>query len=72
MQSSYAGNMEKERKRHEQQIRSDIDDEYFAIIKDEIGDFVEKVYNSIREFGYNLKTTPIVTGIVIVKERGLL
>ena len=37
--------------------RSDIDDEYFAIIKAEIEDFVEKVYNSIREFGYNLKTT---------------
>lgn len=36
--------------------RSDIDDEYFAIIKAEIEDFVEKVYNSIREFGYNLKT----------------
>ena len=37
--------------------RSDIDDEYFAIIKAEIEDFVDKVYNSIREFGYNLKTT---------------
>ena len=36
------------------------DDEYFAIIKAEIEDFVDKVYNSIREFGYNLKTTPIV------------
>ena len=35
--------------------RSDIDDEYLAIIKAEIEDFVEKVYNSIREFGYNLK-----------------
>ena len=32
----------------------------FAIIKAEIEDFVDKVYNSIREFGYNLKTTPIV------------
>ena len=30
--------------------RSDIDDEYLAIIKAEIEDFVEKVYNSIREF----------------------
>ena len=39
--------------------RSDIDDEYLAIIKAEIEDFVEKVYNSIREFSYNLKTTPI-------------
>ena len=29
--------------------RSDIDDEYFAIIKAEIEDFVDKVYNSIRE-----------------------
>ena len=50
--------------------RSDIDDEYFAIIKDEIEEFVEKVYNSIREFGYNLKTTPIVFvggGAVVMK-----
>ena len=39
--------------------RSDIDDEYFAIIKAEIEDFVDKVYNSIREFGYNLKTKGI-------------
>ena len=39
--------------------RSDIDDEYFAIIKAEIEDFVDKVYNSIREFGYNLKTKPV-------------
>ena len=50
--------------------RSDIDDEYFAIIKAEIEDFVDKVYNSIREFGYNLKTTPIVFvggGAVVMK-----
>ena len=50
--------------------RSDIDDEYLAIIKAEIEDFVEKVYNSIREFGYNLKTTPIVFvggGAVVMK-----
>ena len=50
--------------------RSDIDDEYLAIIKAEIEDFVEKVYNSIREFSYNLKTTPIVFvggGAVVMK-----
>ena len=53
--------------------RADIDDEYFAIIKAEIEDFVEKVYNSIREFGYNLKTTPIVFvggGAVVMKTFG--
>lgn len=53
--------------------RSDIDDEYFAIIKAEIEDFVDKVYNSIREFGYNLKTTPIVFvggGAVVMKNFG--
>ena len=53
--------------------RSDIDDEYFAIIKVEIEDFVDKVYNSIREFGYNLKTTPIVFvggGAVVMKNFG--
>lgn len=50
--------------------RSDIDAAYFQIIKAEIEDFVEKVYNSIREFGYNLKTTPIVFvggGAVVMK-----
>lgn len=50
--------------------RSDIDDEYFIIIKAGIEDFVEKVYNSIHEFGYNLKTTPIVFvggGAVVMK-----
>ena len=44
-----------------------------AIIKSEIEDFVEKVYNSIREFGYNLKTTPIVCvggGAVVMKNFG--
>ena len=49
------------------------DDEYFAIIKAEIEDFVDKVYNSIREFGYNLKTTPIVFvggGAVVMKNFG--
>lgn len=46
---------------------------YFAIIKAEIEDFVDKVYNSIREFGYNLKTTPIVFvggGAVVMKNFG--
>ena len=55
--------------------RSDIDDEYYQIIKAEIEDFVEKVYNSIREFGYNLKTTPIVFvggGAVVMKNFGNL
>ena len=53
--------------------RSIYDDEYFAIIKAEIEDFVDKVYNSIREFGYNLKTTPIVFvggGAVVMKNFG--
>ena len=34
---------------------------------------MEKVYNSIREFGYNLKTTPIVFvggGAVVMKTFG--
>ena len=42
-------------------------------IKAEIEDFVDKVYNSIREFGYNLKTTPIVFvggGAVVMKNFG--
>jgi plasmid segregation protein ParM len=40
--------------------QSEIAPEYLAIIRAEIEDFVEKVFNSIREYGYNLKTTPIV------------
>ncbi len=39
----------------------------------DIEDFVDKVYNSIREFGYNLKTTPIVFvggGAVVMKNFG--
>lgn len=51
-------------------VRFDIDNEYFAIIKAEIGNFVERVYNSIRELGYNIKTTPIVFvggGAVVMK-----
>lgn len=47
--------------------RSDIDDEYFAIIKAEIEDFVDKVYNSIREFGYNLKTMGLDTSVVVIR-----
>jgi len=38
----------------------DIDESYLKIIKAGIEDFAEKVYNSIREYGYNLQTTPIV------------
>jgi plasmid segregation protein ParM len=51
-------------------VRSDIDNEYYEIIRLEIEDFVEKVFNSIREYGYNLKTTPIVFvggGAVVMK-----
>ena len=49
--------IKKKEKERAEYIRSeDIDDEYFAIIKAEIEDFVDKVYNSIREFGYSLKT----------------
>ena len=51
-------------------VRSDIDNEYFAIIKAEIGNFVERVDNSICEFEYNIKITPIVFvggGAVVMK-----
>lgn len=51
-------------------VRSDIDNEYFAIIKAEIGNFVERVDNSICEFEYNIKTPPIVFvggGAVVMK-----
>ena len=40
--------------------RCEIDKKYYEIAKAEIEAFREKVYNSIREYGYNLSTTPIV------------
>lgn len=51
----------------------DIDERYQKIIREEIKTFVEKVYNSIREYGYNLSTTPIVFvggGAVVMKNFG--
>ena len=53
--------------------RSDIDDEYMAIIRSEIENYVEIIYNSIREYGYNLRTTPIIFvggGAVVMKNFG--
>lgn len=50
--------------------RCEIDRKYFDIAKTEIEDFCERVYNSIREYGYNLSTTPIVFvggGAVVMK-----
>ncbi len=49
------------------------DEEYYAVAKEEIEAFVERVYNSIREYGYNLKTTPIIFvggGAVVMKNYG--
>lgn len=40
--------------------RSDLDEAYVSIMRDETDSFVEKVYNSIREYGYNLNTTPVI------------
>lgn len=55
--------------------RCEIDRKYFEIAKTEIEDFCEKVYNLIREYGYNLSTTPIVFvggGASVMKQfRGL-
>ena len=53
--------------------RCEIDRKYYDIAKAEIEAFCERVYNSIREFGYNLKTTPIVFvggGAVVMKNFG--
>lgn len=52
---------------------SDVDSEYFDIAKGEIEAFCERVYNSIREYGYNLNTTPIIFvggGAVVMKNFG--
>ena len=40
--------------------RCEIDRKYYDIAKAEIESFCAKVYNSIREYGYNLSTTPVV------------
>ena len=53
--------------------RCEIDRKYFEIAKTEIEDFCEKVYNSIREYGYYLSTTPIVFvggGASVMKQFG--
>ena len=49
---------------------SDIDEEYLNIIKKEITDYTDRVFNSLREYGYNLKTTQLVFvggGAVVMK-----
>jgi plasmid segregation protein ParM len=50
---------------------SDLAEKYLAIIKTEIESFAEKLFNSIREYGYNLETTPVifVGGGAVVMER---
>ena len=51
----------------------DVDGEYLNIAKAEIEAFCERVYNSIREYGYNLNTTPIIFvggGAVVMKNFG--
>lgn len=55
--------------------RCEIDRKYYEIAKSEIESFCEKVYNSIREYGYNLSTTPIVFvggGAAVMKNFGRL
>ena len=50
--------------------RCEIDRKYYDIAKTEIEAFCERVYNSIREYEYNLSTTPIVFvggGAVVMK-----
>lgn len=52
---------------------SDVDEAYFNIARTEIEGFCERVYNSIREYGYNLNTTPIIFvggGAVVMKNFG--
>lgn len=49
------------------------DEEYHNVAVEEIEAFAERVYNSIREYGYNLKTTPIIFvggGAVVMKNYG--
>ena len=49
------------------------DEEYYEVAREEIEAFAERVYNSIREYGYNLKTTPIIFvggGAVVMKNYG--
>jgi plasmid segregation protein ParM len=53
--------------------QSDIGESYQAIIRAETAGFAEQLYNSIREHGYNLETTPIVFaggGAAVMKHFG--
>ncbi len=55
--------------------KSELAPEYAEIIKGELKDFAGKVYNSVGEFGYNLKTTPIIFvggGAAVMKNFGNL
>ncbi|TGX96168.1 hypothetical protein E5357_17105 [Hominisplanchenecus murintestinalis] len=52
---------------------ADIDDEYLAIIQNEIEDYTNRIFRMIGEQGYNLKTIPITFvggGAVIMKNFG--
>lgn len=55
------------------QEKSDIPDEYKKIIQAGLREFANKVFHSIGEYGYNLKTTPIVFvggGAAVMKHFG--
>jgi plasmid segregation protein ParM len=52
---------------------SDLDDSYQDIIKTELESYAEKLYNSLREYGNNMKTIPIVFaggGAAVMKNFG--
>lgn len=51
----------------------ELDDEYIEVMKDEIKNYVDGVYNSLREYKINLKTTNIIFvggGAVVMKNFG--
>ena len=51
----------------------DIDDEFLEVIRNGIKEYVKSVYHSLREYGVNLKTMPVIFvggGASVVKRFG--
>lgn len=55
--------------------KADIDDEFLKVIRKEITNYMDVIYNALREHGVNLKTTPVIFcggGAAVMKNFGNL
>jgi len=56
-------------------MNADVDDKYLELMKEELQLYADSIYNSLREYKVNLKTTKIVFvggGAVVMKNFGNL